>query len=95
MIMDCPKLFEYVGDLLSVLFKVNAVDVQWLCEALEKTKMDPDAQAPEKLTRTTISSIRTSDGVDAAKDSFGKNPGALNSLLGADKWNSISKDLLG
>ncbi|CAB9501446.1 factor 4 gamma 2 [Seminavis robusta] len=95
MVCDCPKVFEYVADLLSALFKVNAVDVQWLCDSLEKTKVDPDTPAPEKLTRATITSVRSQDGPDAAKDIFGKSSSAMNSLLGADKWNAISKDLLG
>jgi MIF4G domain len=94
-VADCPRLYEYVGDLLSTLFKLNAVDVQWLCETLEKTKAEPNTQAPEKLTRATISSIRSRDGQAAAKDIFGKSSSAMNSLLGADKWNSISSDLLG
>jgi translation initiation factor 4G len=96
MVADCPKLYDYVGDLLSMLFKSNAVDVQWLCDSLEKTKAsDPDTQAPEKLTRATIVSIRSRDGPGAANDAFGKSSSAMNSLLGADKWNSISNDLLG
>jgi len=95
MIMDCPKLYDFMGDLLGVLFLLNAVDIQWFCATLELTKAEPDTQAPEKLTRSTITSIRTRDGVGAAKESFGNSDDALNSLLGADKWNAISKDLLG
>lgn len=95
MIMDCPKLFEYTGDLLAILFVNGAIDVQWYCVTVEKTKMDPEAKAPEMLTRATINSIRSQEGVGAAKDIFGKQSGLLNKLCGADKWNSISKDLLG
>lgn len=95
MILDCPKLFEFVGEWLGVMFVKKAVDVQWFCDTLEKTKHDPNTQAPEKLTRATISSIRSSAGVGAAKECFGGNSGAMNSLLGAEKWSAISKDLLG
>jgi hypothetical protein len=95
MIIDCPKLFDFVGEWLGVLFVKKAVDVQWFCDTLEKTKQDPNTEAPEKLTRATISSIRSSAGVGAAKECFGGNSGAMNSLLGAEKWSAISKDLLG
>lgn len=95
MIMDCPKLFEYTGDLLAMLFVKGAIDIQWYCVTVEKTKMDPEAKAPEMLTRATISSIRSQQGVGSAEDIFGKHSALLNKLCGADQWNSISKDLLG
>ena len=95
MVIDCPKLFEYVGDLLAVLFQVKAVDVSWYVDTVEKTKADPGTSAPEKLTRATIGSVRKSGGASAAQAIFGSSGSQMNGLVGADKWSAISNDLLG
>jgi len=95
MVVDCPKLYEYMGDLLAPLFRLKAVDVQWFTDTLEKTKTQPECAAPEKLTRATIASIRASGGTEEAQSIFGKSGSNMNALVGADKWNAISNDLLG
>ena len=94
-VIDCPKLYEYVGDLLAVLFEAKAVDVAWYVETVEKTKTDPNTPAPEKITRATIGSVRKSGGASAAQGIFGSSSSQMNGLVGADKWSAISNDLLG
>jgi translation initiation factor 4G len=88
-VMDSPRAYEYLGNLLGSLLQIKAFDVEWLCEQLEKTKADPDTVAPVKLVRYTITSAGPS-----AKGSFSAAEKALVGLLGADSWKTISQELL-
>jgi translation initiation factor 4G len=88
-VMDSPRAYEYLGNLLGALLQIKAFDVEWLCEQLEKTKADPDTVAPVKLVRYTITSAGPS-----AKGSFSTAEKALVELLGADSWKAISQELL-
>lgn len=95
MICDCPKLFEYVGDLMAVLFEAKALNVQWYADTVEKIKAgDAETSAPDKLTRAIIGGIRNNGDTSVAKEIFGSSDSVMNGLMGADKWKSISNDLL-
>jgi translation initiation factor 4G len=98
MVMDLPKVYEYVADMLSALLKAEALDVVWLCERAQKIK-DDDMNAPgahEKLIRKTMEAMKSKYGADAVQSSFADNDSSLKlaSLLGADKWNEMASEIL-
>jgi translation initiation factor 4G len=95
-VIDSPKAYEYLGDLLSTMFKIKVLDTAWLCEQLEKLKSeDPDSDAPEKVVRKTMEATRRKFGVDAVKSCFGgKDDPQLVALLGADKWKTVASEML-
>jgi translation initiation factor 4G len=95
-VIDSPKAYEYLGDLLSAMLKIKALDVSWLCEQCEKLKsLDPDSDAPEKVVRKTMEATKQKFGVDALASCFGgKDDLQLAGLLGPDKWNAIASEML-
>ena len=94
-VYDAPKAFDYMGELLAGMLRIGAIDVAWICEQAEKTKVDPDTQAPSKLVKATIQELTKSAGASAAKSKFGgSSTSALSKLLGDDGWKAISGELL-
>lgn len=92
-VMDSPRAFEYLGDVLGALLVLKAIDVAWICEQLAKTKVDNAATpAPVKVIRFTIAGGAKSRGGSVADD-FKSADKALTDLLGADSWKTISQEL--
>jgi translation initiation factor 4G len=97
MVCDSPRAFEYLGDVLAPLLRIGTIDVPWLCDSCEKTKVsDPDTVAPEKIIHATLTALKKTTGPDAAvaKSKFTANETALKKLLGASTWKTISEELL-
>jgi len=92
-VMDSPKAFQYLGDLLGALLILKAFDVPWLCEQLEKTKVDPGTRAPEKVIRFTFAAAKASGDAVIVKNAFTSADKALLDLLDADSWAAISQEL--
>jgi hypothetical protein len=89
--MDAPRAYEYLGELLADALRIKMIDIAWLCEQLEKTKMVSETKAPEKVIRFTLQALRKTAGslsYEAAVDEK-----QLTGLLGADAWNALSKEL--
>jgi len=87
-VIDSPKVFEFVAELLGSLFKVKALTVPWLCEQCKKLEAKESA---EKLVRCLIESVKSKHGSDTVKLCFdgSMNAAAFSDLIGADKWKSI------
>lgn len=93
-VMDSPRAYEYLGEILGHMVRLKAIDVSWLCEQLEKTKVDPNTRAPEKVVSTTVAALKTIGAADVAKAAFGSSGDkSLVSLMGSEAWESISADL--
>jgi hypothetical protein len=96
-ILDSPRAYDYLVDLLSAMLKVKALDVAWLCEQCEKLKLDPNPSGlPEKVVRKTMEATKQKFGVNVMKSCFGgKDDGIrLARLLGDEKWNAIASEML-
>jgi translation initiation factor 4G len=92
-ILDSPRAYEYLGDMLGEMLKLKAIDVAWLCKETEKTKVDQNSEAPIRLTRATISALKAAAGVDFAKKCFsGSSEKDLIGLIGSDSWKSMAAD---
>lgn len=95
--LDAPKAFEYLADVLSALFKVEALDAAWLCEQAEKTKIsDPETTAHEKIVQKTMEAMKTKYGVEAVERAFAGTDDSLKlaGLVGADKWNAMTAAIM-
>jgi hypothetical protein len=90
---DAPKAFDYLGEMLSTMLRVKAIDVSYVCEQAEMTK-DSSEENPEKLIRAIARAMEASQGKDEVRALFNGSAKALESLLGSDKWAAISKDIL-
>merc|ERR1712179_252679 len=93
-VIDSPRAYEYLGDVLSSILNVGAVDIGWLIEQTNKTKISPDADAPERVVKETMIAYSNKFGKDATKSTFTSSEGALADLVGKDKWNAISSSVL-
>ena len=92
-VYDAPKAFDYLGEMLSTMLLVNALDIPWICEQAEKTKVSSDDN-PEKIIRALAGAIEASKGKDEVKSLFvGGSTKSVETLL-ADKWAVVSKDIL-
>jgi translation initiation factor 4G len=89
LILDSPRAYEYLGDLLGDMLRLNMVDMSWLSDQLKK--IDPSTEAPEKVVRFTLLALKKSAGRDVAKAQTGEKK--LTDLLGADTLKSISQEL--
>lgn len=92
-LMDSPKAYEYMGQLFCEMLRIKALDLQWICKELEKTKLDPNTKAPEKIVGYTLTDLKKAAGPDGVKSALANSESALAKLLGADKWRSISQTL--
>ena len=91
-VMDSPRAYEYIGDLLGDMLRLKAIDMPWLCEQLAKTKTDnPNTQAPEKVVRFSLNALKASGGSKAV--SGASDDESLSRLLGAENWKAISQEL--
>lgn len=93
MVMDSPLAYEYLGEFLAEMLRIHAVDMAWICEELEKTKADPGAKAPEKVSKATLSFLKKKAGPDAVQSVLSESQPALTKLLGADLLSSVSQSL--
>jgi len=92
-VMDAPRAYEYLGEVLASMLRIGAVDVAWICEQAEKTKMDPDTKAPMALTKAILEALKGSGAGSVAKDKFASSKAVVTKLLGDDGWRTISKEL--
>ena len=95
-VLDSPKAYDYLAEVLSDLIVVEALDAGWLCEQAEKLKLSPEADGHEKVVRKTMEAMKKKHGVDAVHKSFGGTDDSLKlaGLIGADKWNSMGSDIM-
>jgi len=91
-VFDAPRVFEFVGEVLSEMLRIKAIDMNWICEQCEKTKSDPTTQAPERLITETMKALKKSS--EKLEEAIAKDSDkALVKLLGEDAWNTISETL--
>jgi hypothetical protein len=94
-VIDCPKAYEYLGEMLAPMIRLNAIDVNWLCEQCEKPKeLDPESPVPALVVKNAAIAVKSKFGADAARSIFSNTDVALCGLIGADKWSAIRGDVL-
>ncbi|KAL3909427.1 MAG: hypothetical protein SGARI_002604, partial [Bacillariaceae sp.] len=93
-VCDAPRAFEYLGDLLATMVRTGAIDVGWVAEQAEKTKIS-DASNPEKIIRALVNAVKNDKrgGPEAVKNAFGRHQDALKALLGDSTWDAIKKEV--
>merc|ERR1719487_2674640 len=87
-VYDAPKAFDYLGDILSTMIKVKAIDMAWICEQAEKTKLS-SAENPERILKSLAGSLKTVLGEDEAKSVLGIGTIFIEKLVGTDKCAAI------
>ena len=97
-VIDSPRAFKYLGDMLAEFLRVKVLDVPWMCRQCAKLKeLDPDTKSAERVIVETIESMKEIDdvGADGAKSFFGSSSeAALEALLGADGWSQLKAEKL-
>jgi translation initiation factor 4G len=87
--LDAPRAFEHLSLILGELLRVKAIGLRWICEQLEKTKVDPETKAPEEVLRHLLQAVKKSADRGAVESLISSSQGAPEKLVGADKWRSI------
>ena len=90
-VLDCPRAFEYLGDLLGQLLRVKMINMPWLCDQLTKTKVDAKTKAPLEVLKHTLLCVKSSSGAGAAT-AFAKES-SVGQLLGDEKLGSLVESL--
>ena len=85
---DAPRAYDYLGEFLGHMIKANAIEVSWVCEQAEQTKVSRDDN-PEKIIMALINAMQTSFGNEETKALVQSSSSALEKLLGADKWGAV------
>ena len=95
-VIDSPKAYDYLADVLSAMLKVEALDAAWLCEQAEKLMLDPDTVSHEKVVRKTMEVMKEKYGAVAVRRAFAGADVSLKlaGLLGADKWNDMASEII-
>jgi translation initiation factor 4G len=93
-VFDAPRAFEYLGNMLATMIRTGAIDVSWIAEQAEKTKMS-DPSNPEKIVRALVHAIKIDKrgGPEAVKNAFGPYQDSMSSLLGSSTWEVIKKEV--
>lgn len=91
LVCDAPFAFDYLGQMLATMIRCNAIDVTWIGQEAEKTKIGGAAN-PEKIVRALMKAIKADKGIEGIKNSFKPHQNAMEKLLGAAKWDSIKKE---
>ena len=89
-VYDAPRAFDYLGEMLVVMYNLKAVDMPWICEQAEKTKVS-SGDNPEKIIRAFAGALQAKNEKDAVQAAL--SGGAVEKLLG-EKWEVVRKDLL-
>jgi translation initiation factor 4G len=93
--MDAPRAFEYVGELLAPLLKIDTIDVDWICKQSETTKVEPNTKAPSRIVGETLKALAKLTGTEAAVEKFDASQSSVVQLLGStDEWSSIKAHYL-
>jgi len=87
-IHDCPKIFTYIGDILSKFLHLGALSLSWICEVCEKMFAMKD-----KLIEETVQCMKSEFGADESSSTFLKFESSLVKLLGESDWNKIKSNL--
>lgn len=90
---DNPNIYGYVGDLFCAFANSNALTLGWLCASTGKVG---DGSCKVKVIAGVMKSVKTKFGEGAVKDCFGgkADRGALESLLGAAKFQELATEFL-
>lgn len=91
LVCDAPFAFDYLGRMLATMIGCNAIDVTWIGQEAEKTKIGGAAN-PEKIICALMKAIKADKGIEGIKNSFKPHQNAMEKLLGAAKWDSIKKE---
>ncbi|KAL3927717.1 MAG: hypothetical protein SGARI_005247, partial [Bacillariaceae sp.] len=93
-VCDDPRAYEYLGNMLATMIRTRAIDMSWVAEQAEKTKLS-DPTAAEKIIRGLVNAIKNDKrgGADAVKNAFGPHQDAMNKLLGASTWDAVKKEV--
>jgi translation initiation factor 4G len=90
LVIDAPKAFDYLGEMLTAMYNIKAIDIAWICEQAEKTKVSSEDN-PEKIIRALAGAMESNSGKDGVRAALSGGPVAK--LLG-DNWDVVSKDIL-
>lgn len=91
-VMDCPRAFEYLGDLLGRALPLEMFSASWLCEQLSKTVKDnPQTKAPVEVVKHTIRAAKSANRSDAVTKLTADS--SIRNLLGEGTVSSIVADL--
>lgn len=89
-VYDAPKAFDYLGDMLTAMYNVKAIDVAWICEQAKKTEI-ASKDNPEKIVRALAGAMEAKNGKDGVKTAL-SDP-SVSKLLG-DRWAEVSAAIM-
>lgn len=89
-VYDAPKAFDYLGDMLTAMYNVKAIDVPWICEQAKKTEL-ASKDNPEKIIVALARAMEAKNGKDGVKSAL--SDGSVSKLLG-DRWEGVRATIM-
>lgn len=91
-VMDAPKAFDYLVQMMSTMISVNAIDIPWICEQAEKTKIASE-KTPLLIFKSLVPALKTTLGDEVASSTLEGDSSAIEGLLGKDAWATLKSQL--
>jgi hypothetical protein len=86
---NSQESFDYLGEMMSTMLYVKAIDIPWLCNQVKEAAASH--LFCENIIRALAKAIEANRGKDEVRAAFSGS--SAEWLLGAD-WASVSKDIL-
>jgi translation initiation factor 4G len=91
--VDCPRAHDYLGTLIGDMLRIKMFDLGWLCDQCEKTKVDSNSEASEKLIRSAFIGWRKSTSSETVKAQVQLYISRLRDLIGESTIQTIMNEV--
>jgi hypothetical protein len=95
LVMLPGRAYDYIGEILSTMLRMKAIDIPWVREQCEKAKISLE-ENPEKIISAMAGALEAQNGKEGVKGVFGESLAveSLEGLVGEANWKRIAADIL-
>lgn len=87
-VYDAPKAFDYLGEMLVVMYTLKVIDMNWICEQSEKTRIS-SGENPEKIIRAFAGALEAKAGKESISSALDNQ--SVKEMLG-ERWNIVTEN---
>lgn len=87
---NAPKAFDYLGEMLAVMYSLKVIDMGWICEQSEKTRIS-SGENLEKFIRAFAGTLEAKAGKESVSSALDDQ--SVKKMLG-NRWNIVTESLV-
>ena len=87
---DARKAFDHLGEMLVVMYSLKVIDMGWICEQSEKTRIS-SGENPEKIIRAFAGALEAKAGKESIASAL--HGQSVKKMLG-DRWSIVTESLV-